>query len=107
MRRVLLFVALVLAAVANAAEPYTYTDIVRLSAKQRSVYGLRSTADGEHYTAMVGGSVCRFAYATGAQTDVIYEAKAEGAVRVGDYEFSQDESLLLISSNHSDRKSVV
>ena len=101
MKKVFLFVALVLAAVANAAEPYTYTDIVRLSAKQRSVYGLRSTADGEHYTAMVGGSVCRFAYATGAQTDVIYDAKAEGAVRVGDYEFSQDESLLLISSNHS------
>lgn len=100
MKRLLLFVALVVVSIANAAEPFTYTDIARLASKQRSVYGLRSTADGEHYTAMVDGSVCRFAYATGAQTDVIYDAKAEGAVRVGDYEFSQDESLLLISSNH-------
>ena len=41
MRKVFLFVALVLATVANATEPYTYTDIVRLGAKQRSVYGLR------------------------------------------------------------------
>ena len=101
MKKLLLLVALVAVAIGNAAEPFTYTDIARIGAKQRSVYGLRSTADGEHYTAMVGGSVCRFAYATGAQTDVIYDAKAEGAVRVGDYEFSQDESLLLISSNHA------
>jgi len=98
MKRILSAALLLLSATVFAAAPYSYKDILRLESLQRSVYGLRSMNDGEHYTTLTDGSICRFAYSTGELTDTLYRA-AEG-LKVEGYEFSDDENAILISASH-------
>ena len=56
----LLGTLLLLAAGARAQD---YEAIARLKAMNERVNGLRSTADGEHYTVIEGDNIMRYAYA--------------------------------------------
>lgn len=68
----------------------------------KGVYGIRSMADGEHYTVMENDTVYIYEYKTGFKTGMI----AAGAemipdgdtvpLRLSSYEFSKDEQKLLI-----------
>ena len=41
-----------------------YAEIARLNSLNERVYGIRSMADGEHYTVREGNDIRRYAYAT-------------------------------------------
>ena len=70
------------------------------------VYGIRSMADGVHYTSLEGtengNAMVKFAYATGqavdtlAKSSVIYGGEE---TRIVGYQFSSDEKKMLVSSN--------
>ena len=63
-KRVVLLICLLLGAVAVQAQPkFTYADIAAGKFAQKSVAGLRSMADGEHYTVMESDGIYRYAYA--------------------------------------------
>lgn len=98
MKRILSAALLLLTATAFAAEPCSYRDILRIGSLQRSVRGLRSMNDGEHYTTLADGEIRRFAYSTGEPIDVLYRA-CDG-IEIGGYEFSEDESAILLSTAH-------
>lgn len=89
---------------AQAAEPsqrFTYDDLMKIRSLNRTVAGLRFTNDGEHYTAIVGGDVCLYSVATGEAMDTLYDAAAmPDTVVVEDYALSDDERLMLVSTNH-------
>ena len=73
--------------------------------RSEGVYGIRSMADGVHYTSLeytdAGNAVVKYAYATGnavdtlAKSDVVY---AEAGTRISGYQFSADEQQILVSS---------
>ncbi|MDG1381837.1 MAG: DPP IV N-terminal domain-containing protein, partial [Flavobacteriales bacterium] len=74
--------------------------------RSEGVYGIRSMADGVHYTSLEsageGNAVVKYAYATGAAVDTL--AKSEviyggESIRIGGYQFSSDEAKLLLSSD--------
>ncbi len=88
---------LVLGAVAALAQPkFTYADIAAGKFAQKSVYGLRSMRDGEHYTTLEKGVVYRHAYEDTESKSVVCDARkvgVEGAI--ADYTFSPDESKIM------------
>ena len=43
----------------------------------RTVQGVRSLNDGEHYTTMSDSRILAFSYQTGEQTDVFFESKGQ------------------------------
>lgn len=49
----------------GASPQFTYADIAAGKFAQRTVAGLRSMADGEHYTVLDSGRVVVFSYASG------------------------------------------
>lgn len=51
----------------GASPQFTYADIAAGKFAQRTVAGLRSMADGEHYTVLDSGRVVVFSYASGDQ----------------------------------------
>jgi dipeptidyl-peptidase-4 len=69
---------------------------------QRSVYGLRSMKDGEHYTTMEEEKyVVKYEYRTGNVVDTLLslENNIYGVDRMAGYEFSDDERKILFFSN--------
>jgi len=74
--------------------------------RSEGVYGIRSMADGVHYTSLErtdeGNSVVKFAYATGQAVDTLAKSAviySDGETRIAGYQFSADEKKLLVSSN--------
>lgn len=75
--------------------------------RSEGVYGIRSMADGVHYTSLDrtanGNAVVKYAYATGQAVDTlakssdIYDGEE---TRIAGYQFSSDEKKMLVSSNH-------
>jgi dipeptidyl-peptidase-4 len=71
----------------------------------RTVRGIRSMNDGEHYcTLNRKGEIVEFSYRDGEQTRIIateaeMQAGAEEKIEIDDYQFSNDESMILISTN--------
>ncbi|MBR0330799.1 MAG: hypothetical protein IIX12_04280, partial [Alistipes sp.] len=57
----LLFLVMLLLGVAATAQN-EYDAILRLRAMNESVRGIRSMADGEHYTTLTKGDIRRFSY---------------------------------------------
>ncbi len=90
-------VALVAVVAAGVAQPrFTYDDILAGKFSQRSVYGLRSMADGEHYTTLEKGVVCRYSYDKRNAGEVLCDTRAAGIEgSVADYTFSADESKIM------------
>ena len=64
------------------------------------VWGQRSMNDGEHYTTSEGGKIIKNSYSTGEQIAVIFDPSnfTKEKLSVSDYQFSADESKLLLAS---------
>ena len=74
--------------------------------RSEGVYGIRSMADGVHYTSLDriegGNAVVQYAYATGQAVDTLAKSSVvypDGETRIAGYQFSADERKLLLSSN--------
>ncbi len=89
----LLAIGLIMAATAAGQGTFTYDDIAQGKFAQKSVAGLRSMNDGEHYTVMDGSVIRKYSYRTGDLSGTIYDASAIGA---NDYQFSADERKILL-----------
>lgn len=97
MKKLLLF-ALSLAAfsVAESQPRFTYADIAEGRFTQKSVYGLRSTADGNHYTTLEKGSVYLHTFGNAKECTLVCDAATAGIDgKVADYTFSPDEKSVM------------
>ncbi len=82
----------------------TLDDIYRNNTfRSRSIYGIRSMKDGEHYTTLEGGrNVVRYSYQTGKAVDTLLSLQRNsntGINYISDYELSGDERLIMVSTN--------
>lgn len=74
-----------------------YTEIARLRGLNESVRGIRSMADGEHYTTLESNDIVRYSYASAAPGESMLPAPAPN-LAITDYAFSPDERSILIAS---------
>ncbi len=97
----MMMAALVLGVVVASAQPkFDYGDIASGKFSQKSIRGLRSMNDGEHYTTMKAGVISRYAYEGEQQGEVlcnVSELDLKGWV--DDYTFSPDEKKILFRLN--------
>ncbi len=80
---------------ASAQPKFTYADIASGKFAQKSVGGLRSMSDGEHYTIRENGGLYRCSYAKSGEKELLVEFGFLDGV-VADYTFSPDESKILL-----------
>ena len=102
MRTILFFLALLLLPAAySQTKTITLEDIYRNSTfRSRSVHGIRSMKDGEHYTTLEDGRhIIKYAYQTGKAVDTLFSLRWNDINRIVDYELSGDERQILISAN--------
>ena len=93
MRKFLLFVvAMIVATVATYGSTIKYADIAKCRAANGAIYGVRSMADGEHFTIIKGKQIVRCSYADRADSLVMFE----GSFHIGSYAFSGDEKQILL-----------
>lgn len=98
MKKTILLAAAILCATAIAyGSVVKYADIVKCRAANGSIYGVRSMADGEHFTIIKGKKIVRCAYSNRADSLTLFE----GDFRIGSYAFSADESRILLSDAKS------
>ena len=98
MRKLFLFAVTVLCATVVAyGSTIKYEDIAKCRAANGAIYGVRSMADGEHFTIIKGKRVVRCSYADRADSLVVFE----GDFRIGSYLFSADERQILLSDAQS------
>ena len=74
---------------------FDYSDIARGKFSSRSVYGVRSMADGEHYTSSKGGKIIKYAYVDGSEVETLYH----GGVAFSSYKLIEGESKILLESD--------
>ena len=74
-----------------------YAEIARLRGLNESVHGIRSMADGEHYTTLEANNILRYSYASAAPGESMLPVPAPNLV-ITDYAFSPDERAILIAS---------
>jgi dipeptidyl-peptidase-4 len=102
---VLVFAVLTVFAIhAQTAGKMTLEDIlVKGTFQAKTVSGLRSMNDGLHYTTLENNNkIVRYSYKTGEKVDVVFDiTKIEDAGISGfsDYEFSDDETKILFTTN--------
>ena len=96
-RFILSAVAILFATVATYGSTVKYTDIAKCRAANGAIYGVRSMADGEHFTIIKGKQIVRCSYADRKDSLVVFA----GDFRIGSYAFSGDETKLLISDAKS------
>ena len=91
------FLTLMAAALMVATDMFgfDYSDIARGKFSSRSVYGVRSMADGEHYTSSKGGQIIKYAYVDGSEVDTLYR----GGVAFSSYKLIEGESKILLESD--------
>ena len=90
-------VAIVCATVATYASTIKYADIAKCRAANGAIYGVRSMADGEHFTIIKGKEIVRCSYADRKDSLVVFK----GDFRISSYAFSGDEKQLLLSDARS------
>ncbi len=84
----------------SAQKKFTYDDLSRGLFYARSVYGVRSMNDGEHYTTSQGGMILKNSYATGEVTDTLVNVeKLSPKINFSNYEFSSDEKKILFTTH--------
>ena len=74
-----------------------YAEIARLRGLNKSVRGIRSMADGEHYTTLESNDIVRYSYASAAPGESMLPAPAPNLV-ITDYALSPDDRSILIAS---------
>ncbi len=92
-------VAILCATVVVYGSTIKYEDIAKCRAANKAIYGVRSMADGEHFTIIKGKQIVRCSYANRADSLLMYE----GDFAIGSYLFSHDESRILLSDAASIR----
>ena len=98
MRKLSLFaVAILCATVIAYGSTIKYEDIAKCRAANGAIYGVRSMADGEHFTIIKGKKIVRCSYADRADSLVVFD----GDFRIGSYTFSADEKQILLSDAKS------
>lgn len=90
----LLFVSAAVCA-ASAQGTFTYADIAAGRFTQKSIGGLRSMADGEHYTVLRGDAILKYSYFAGELVDTLYR-HTDSSVSLYGYEMSDDEERILL-----------
>ncbi len=91
--------ALLLAAPAHAQQ-LTYDDIAAGKYTPETVSGVRSMADGEHYSATGDGFIARYSYSDGRLVDTLFSAlTTRPAIKFRTYELSADESKILLATD--------
>ena len=90
--RLSLVVALMFTSV-TAFSQKTYRELNSISRLNRSVSGLRSMNDGEHYTISRGGAVLRFSYTDESVCDTLYKG------RFSSYALSPKEDMVVVGNN--------
>ncbi|MBN2669826.1 MAG: S9 family peptidase [Bacteroidales bacterium] len=87
----------------NAKPNYTLEDIWKTySFYPRAVYGIRSMNDGENYTVLENNTIKKFKYKSGSLVNNVFslsDIKTDLKFDVEEYSFSQDESMVLLSSD--------
>lgn len=105
MHKLRLFLFLVLIPfILSAQKQITLEDLfVHGTFSQKSVQGLRSMNDGNHYTVMESGArIVRYSYQTGQQVSVVFDLSTiENAPirRFSQYELSNDETKILLTTD--------
>lgn len=100
MKRIATILTVLLASVATlvAQQPHfaTYNELASGRFAQRSVYGLRSMADGKHYTTLEDGTIYRYSYEDRTHRQEVCNTSTVGIEGyVADYTFSPDEQKIL------------
>ncbi len=95
MKRLFLLWAVLFTLTATAQNEYS--EIARLRAMNETVRGIRSMADGEHYTVLEEGDLRRYSYRTGGSGESLLPTAAR-ELPIVDYSFSADERKILIAS---------
>ena len=90
--RLSLVVALLCTSV-TAFSQKTYRELGSISRLNRSVSGLRSMNDGEHYTISRAGAVLRFSYADESVCDTLYRGQ------FASYALSPKEDMVVVGNN--------
>lgn len=110
MKKLFMYVAFAMMAAGGSAvaqtQNITLEDIwTKGTFRPKSVYGIRSMADGEHYCTMSRTGITKYSYATGEKVEDIclfggpdMQKKAKPLPPMEGYEFSQDEHKILLSS---------
>ena len=94
MRKLFLFaVAILCATVIAYGSTVKYQDIAKCRVENKSIYGVRSMVDGEHFTIIKGKKIVRCSYAD--RTDSL--ALFEGDFKIGNYTLSPDERHILLT----------
>ncbi|MGQ1948503.1 S9 family peptidase [Geofilum sp. OHC36d9] len=109
MKRTILLWAIILSVVTTNAQKKQLTlenFVTDYTFKPKNIPGLKSMNDGEHYTVLEanGSKIVKYAYATGKQVAVIADIpglKESPITSIADYEFSLDESKLLVYTNRT------
>lgn len=99
MRRAILLAAIIFTATTSYAGG-TYADVVRTRRANGSIYGLRPTSDGDHYTILKGRSVVRCSYADRADSVVLFRSASD----IADYALSSDGQMALFADAGSVRR---
>ena len=82
------------------AAQHDYEQILDLRRMNHSVRGIRSMADGEHYTVLERGNIVRYLYKEESQGEKILPDEI-GKLNITDYVFSPDEQCVLIASGYT------
>ena len=77
-----------------------YAEIARLASLNESVRGIRSMADGEHYTTLEGNDIRRYRYNAATPGESLLPSPAPN-LTISDYALSPDERSILIASGRS------
>ncbi|MEG1664380.1 MAG: S9 family peptidase [Mucinivorans sp.] len=79
----------------------TYDDIAQGHLAARSIRGLQSMADGQHYSMQKRDAIVRYRYNDGQALDTLFNAEwYKGEIgSVADYAFSKDEMIMLLKTN--------
>ncbi len=101
---ILFFIACTYTISAQQAQKITLEDLFQNGTfRAESVYGLRSMNDGIHYTTMEQGSkIVKYSYQTGEEVETIFDlssVKDAPISRFSDYELSDDETKILLTTN--------
>ena len=97
MKKLFLLAVAVLSATVAYASVIKYEDIVKCRAQNGAIYGVRSMADGEHFTIIKGKKIVRCSYADRADSLVLFE----GDFKIANYTFSADEKQILLTDAKS------
>ena len=95
MKKLLTLAALALAAAAAHAQ--SYDEIVRLRSMNETVRGIRSMADGVHYTVLEDNTIRKYAYAEACAGETLLPETPD-SFAIADYQLSPDERTILVAS---------